>query len=120
MVPVVFADKCSRQKSEYDFGTSQANKAHELFERNAVIPVCQRLQYILRCRILAAEKPYIGNAQRCECVPRFDLADGAERRRLLPSGFIRPAAPSRSKDDRHALVLVQRARKIRRGPAPAL
>ena len=61
MVPVVFANKCSRQKSQYDFRARQANKPHQLFERNAVIPVCQRQQHILRRRILAAEKPHVVN-----------------------------------------------------------
>ena len=61
MIPMVFANKCSRQKSQDDFRTSQANEAHQLFERNAVIPVCQRQQHILRRRILAAEKPHVVN-----------------------------------------------------------
>src|SRR5437016_11178525 len=107
MVPVVFANKCSRQKRQDDFRTSQAKEAHKLFERSAVIPIRQRLQYVLRCRVLAAEKPHIGNAQRRESVPRFDLADGAERRRLLRSGFIRAAAAARAEDNRDTLMLVR-------------
>src|ERR1700674_2800912 len=113
MVPVVFANKCSRQKRQDDFRTSQANEAHKLFERSAVIPVRQRLQYVLRCRVLAAEKPHIGNAQRRECVTCFDLADGAERRRLLRSGFIRSTAAARAKHNCYSLMFVECTRKKR-------
>src|SRR5260370_10916935 len=114
MVPVVFADKCSRQESQDDFRTCQANETHKLLERSAVIPIRQRLQYILRCRVLAAEKPDVGNAQCRESVPRFDLADGAERRRLLRSGFIPAAAAPRPEHTRYSLIAVKPPRQIGR------
>src|SRR5947207_7177473 len=95
MVPVVFTNKCSRQKSQHDFRTGQANEAYKLLERNPVIPVRQRLQDVLRRRVLAAEKPHVGDAQRGERVARFDLADDAERRGLLGSGFIRDRKSTR-------------------------
>src|SRR6267378_4758494 len=112
MVPVIFANKCSRQESQDDFRASQANEAHQLLERGAVIPICQRLQYILRCRILAADKPHVGNAQRCESVSRFDLADGTECRGLFGADFIRAAVAARAKHNCYALMFVERARKI--------
>src|ERR1700736_1491347 len=95
----------------------QTNEANKLLERSAVIPVRQRLQYVLRCRILAAEKPHVANSQSRESVPRFDLADGTERRRLLRSGLIRAAAAARAKHNCYSLMFVECARKIRRSRA---
>src|SRR5438552_3860798 len=112
MVPVVLTNKCSRQKSQHDFRTGQANEAYKLLERNTVIPVRQRLQDVLRCRVLPAEKPHVGNAQRYESVARLDLADDAERRGLLGSGFIRATAAARAEDNGYSLVLVERPREI--------
>jgi len=79
-----------------------------------MIPVRQRLQYVLRRRILTVKKPHVSNPHRGQCISRFNLVDSAERRCLLRSRFIRAAAAARTKHDRHALVLVQRPRKIRR------
>jgi len=101
--------------SRYDhhFGTSHANKSDQLLERRAVPPVRKRLQDILRSGILAAKKPNVCNPKGCESIPRFNLADVAERRSLFRARLIRPAAATRAKDDSDSPMLVQRPGQIR-------
>ena len=110
---MVFANKSSRQESKDDFRASQSNEAHELFECNAMTPIGERLQDVLRSRILSIEKPDVCDAERRQGVARFDLPDVPERRGLLGASFIRAAAATRADNHRHTLVFVQRARKIR-------
>jgi len=113
MVSMVFADKRPGQESKDYFRASQTDQAHELLQRSPVPPVRQRLQDVLRSRILATEKPNICNSQRGQRIPRFDLPDIAQRRGLLSTRFVRTAAAARAKHDRHAFVLVQRPREVR-------
>ncbi len=117
VVAVVFANKSSRKKCENRFRPREPHEPDQLLQRFAMIPVRQRLQYILRRRVLATEKPYVGDAQRRQCIPRFNLADRAERRRLFRSSFIRAAAAARAKHNCNSLMFVECARKIRRGRA---
>jgi hypothetical protein len=80
-----------------------------------VIPTGKRLQHILRRRVASVDEPHVRDFQLRERLPRFDLADVAERGSLFRTRFIGSAASTRSEYDAGALALVHRLGEISRG-----
>ena len=113
MVAVVFPDECSGKESEDHLRARQTNNAHQLLEAFPVIPIGQRLKHVLRGGILAGEEPHVGNPERGQRVPRFDLSNGAEGPGLLCPSFVRAAAAARAIDYGDAFMLIERPRQIR-------
>ena len=113
MVAMIFTDERTRQKGEDHLRACEPDDAHELLERGAMPPVGERLQNVLRSRVLSPQEPHVRDAQRIEGSPRFDFTNRAKRRGLLRSGFVRAAASACAVDHANTFALIDRPCQIR-------
>ena len=72
-----------------------------------MIPGFERSQYVLTRCIGTVQEPNIHDAEMFERPPSFDLADGAERRRLLLAFGIASFISSRSENHGDAFFFIE-------------
>src|SRR5580704_3005363 len=112
VISVILADERARKKCENHFGTREPYETNELLQRGAVAPAGERLQHVLRSRIVAAEKPHIRDSERGESAPSFNFSNCAKRCGLFGAGFIRTTATVGAVYDADAFSFIHCPRQI--------